>query len=203
MARLIIIFLLVLSLNLGGNYYSKMDDIYAIDDMIQFIKDTVFVEEVNRKYLKVQQFYGRTDGALSYDFLQFIEDTLARFEVDKDITFSMMLALIDVESQFIHDRRSGVGAYGLCQIMPGTEKGVNAGYSKWFDGEYMNREDMYENVILSVVYLKDLLWRNKGNIEAVLRFYNGGTKWREKESTKNYFNAIVRKATKLDIYLYS
>lgn len=40
----------------------------------------------------------------------------------------------------------------------------------------MDRKDIYENVILSVVYLKDLLWRHKDNIEAVPRFYNGGTK---------------------------
>lgn len=157
------------------------------DRYINNIINNIDIPPVNINYLKIQQFYDKYDGVLSYDFLSYIDTVLKEEGIADKVSLPMMIALIDVESKFDHNRESSVGAYGLCQIMPGTAASINKLYKRDLD-----RMDDYDNVRLSVIYLKDLYMRYKYT-EAVIRFYNGGSLWRKKPATKVYYNVIMRK----------
>lgn len=157
------------------------------DRYIDAIKYSIDIPPINTDYLKIQQHYDVYDGFLSYDFLAYIDSVIEEEGMRGKISLAFMVALIDVESQFDHHRVSGAGAYGLCQIMPLTAKSINDMF-----GRELDRTNEYDNVRLSVLYFKDLYKRYK-ETEAVVRFYNGGVKWKEKPATKRYYNAIMRK----------
>lgn len=161
------------------------------DKYLQQTKALIEVPSVRIDLLKIQKYYGSTQGPLSYEFLQYIDDVLREEHISHKVPLTMMLALIDVESKFDHHRTSPVGAYGLCQLMPATAKSINKMYKRNLD-----LKDDYDNVRLSVIYLKDLFMRYK-HVENVLRFYNGGVEWRKKPTTKTYYNTIMRKARAL------
>lgn len=162
------------------------------DRYLQGVVNNIDIPPVNINYLKIQQFYGKYDGVLSYDFLSYIDAVLKEEGIAHKVSLPMMVALIDVESKFDHHRESSVGAYGLCQIMPGTAASINKLYNRDLD-----RMDDYDNVRLSVIYLKDLYMRYK-HTENVIRFYNGGTKWRKIPSTKTYYQIIMRKSSAIE-----
>lgn len=148
---------------------------------------TDIVTDLNTDYIRIQRHYDRYDGALDYHFLSYIESVIIEEEMQDKLSLAFMVALIETESQFEHHSESHAGAYGLCQIMPLTAKGINDIF-----GRNLDRKDMYDNVRLSVLYFKDLHMRYN-DMETVVRFYNGGTNWREKSATERYYNAIMWK----------
>lgn len=170
----------LINASIDDNYRSELIKkyVYAID-----------IPAVNIDYLKIQKHYDIYDGPLSYDFLAYIDSVIEEEGMKGKVSLAFMIALIDTESQFIHDRISSTGAYGLCQIMPLTAKSINDMF-----GRQLDRMDEYDNVRLSVLYFKDLYERYK-DTEAVVRFYNGGVKWRNKPATKRYYNSIMKKTT--------
>ncbi len=183
-------------------FESKLNIIGAVSDYdINKAQKTqgllIHIPDINKDYLYIQKHYGRTTDYLSYDFIEFIDQTLNFYKINEYIDLPMMLALIDVESEFIHERTSRAGAYGLCQIMKRTEKIINNDYKGWFDGYYLDRKNPYDNVTLSIVYLYDLLVRHDGDVESAIRFYNGGTKWKNNRRTKYYYNKIIKKRCEL------
>ena len=151
------------------------------------LKDAIEIPAVNTDYLKIQKHYDKYDGPLSYDFLSYIDSVIDAEGMRGTVSLAFMVALMEVESQFDHHRESQAGAYGLCQIMPLTAKSINAMF-----GRTLDRKDAYDNVRLSILYFKDLYKRYK-DTETVVRFYNGGTKWRNKPVTKRYYNAIIKR----------
>lgn len=174
---------------------ATLKDGYVIHDLpnkyIEMSINNVYVPPVRKEYLKIQRFYDKYDGVLSYDFIAYMDAVLEEERINHKVSLTDMLALIEVESQFDHHRESKAGAYGLCQIMPATAKSLNELYNRNLD-----RKNDYDNVRMAAIYLKDLYMRYK-EPEAVYRFYNGGTQWSKKPSTLYYYKTVMRKSKAL------
>jgi len=81
-----------------------------------------------------------------------------------DVPFSLIKAIIRVESDYDPNAVSRSGARGLMQIMPGTARDL--GVTDSFDPR--------ENILCRVRYLKKLLTRFRGSIPLALAAYNAG-----------------------------
>lgn len=157
---------------------------------------------INPIYIKIRDYYELNSEFLNDSFLTFIETSLEYYNINKYIPLELFLSLIDTESQFIDNAKSKAGAYGLTQIMPNTEIIINRQYANILNNNYLSRLNPYDNVTLSILYLKDLLTRFNYNLEIVLRFYNGGSKWREKPITKSYYKTIIHKTLLLKKFIH-
>lgn len=160
------------------------------------------IKVLNPAYDIIRNYYELDSEFLNDSFLTFIETSLEYYDINKYIPLELFLSLIDTESQFIDNAKSKAGAYGLTQIMPNTEIIINNQYNNILSNNYLSRLDPYDNVTLSILYLKDLLTRFNYNLEIVLRFYNGGSKWREKPSTKSYYKTIIHKTLLLKKFIH-
>ncbi len=92
---------------------------------------------------------------------------------DGDLEHALVLALIRQESRFDRLARSGSGALGLMQLMPGTAKSVarKMGLSQSSKRLTSNRT---HNVALGSRYLSDMLARFDGSYLLAVAAYNGG-----------------------------
>lgn len=173
MKRLFVILLLIFNFNVIENASAEISN----------FETPVIVNPIENKYNRYLNYFNLDD---SYkDLILFIDNTITFY--DLNIPLGLFLSLIEVESEFIHNRYSSAGAYGFCQIMKNTEKIINSENDTLLD-----RKNKFDNIILSVLYLKGLLKRYDNNLEYALRFYNGGTYWRDKKSTLAYYNKIMR-----------
>jgi len=76
---------------------------------------------------------------------------------------NLALALVQQESGFNPNAKSGVGAMGLFQLMPATAKGLG-----------VDPSNVDDNIKGGVTYLSQLLKKYKGDVQAALANYNGG-----------------------------
>lgn len=81
------------------------------------------------------------------------------------VSANLALAMVRVESDFVHTRISSTGAMGLMQLMPGTAREL--GVQDPFDAA--------QNVDGGVRYIKGLLLRYRGDVHRAVAAYNAGS----------------------------
>lgn len=187
--------LTAMPLNVNANIDTHSRNFYEPKPLIKKSERDLLFE-------KIKEYYMYDSKYLSPNFLDFIDKTLKFYKINDRIPLEIFLALIDTESRFDHESISDAGAFGLTQIMKNTEKIINEEYKNWLSENYLKRENPYDNITISVIYLNDLLRRHDNNLEATLRFYNGGSKWKTIKNTKIYYERIMIKAKLLKDYLY-
>ena len=89
---------------------------------------------------------------------------IARAALAYEVPFSLIKAMIKVESDYNPEAVSRAGAKGLMQIMPANIKayGIN------------NPFDPHENIMVGTQYFKSLFEKFNGNITLALAAYNAG-----------------------------
>jgi soluble lytic murein transglycosylase len=105
------------------------------------------------------------------------------------VKFSLLKALIKVESDFRPDAVSPKGAMGLTQIMPGTAKLLRI----------QDPFDPGENIMGGACYLKQMIQRFGGELHLALAAYNAGPRTVERyqrippiPETEDYVERVMR-----------
>ena len=175
-----IFFLLIISLN---KIESSTIDIQAsIEKSIQMNR------QIEReKYLKKQQYHNIiNDIAARYNtnvnVIKYIYDITKQHDVD----FYIMLALINKESNFKSWAKSKSNAIGYCQI-----KNIVLRDIKRTDLDIHNPED---NILIGILFLKELQTRYKFDIVNALIFYNTGSIKSLRQSGYNYATSILKES---------
>ena len=104
-----------------------------------------------------------TESNITYNTNKY-DDLITTAAKKYEISFSLLKALIKIESDFNPWAVSKVGAKGLMQIMPENLKALNIN----------DPFDPRENIMGGTRYLKQLLKRFKGEIPLALAAYNAG-----------------------------
>lgn len=107
----------------------------------------------------------------------------------------LIVALIQVESNFKDNALSKKGAKGLMQLLPNTAKYIHSKDSKGIN-DFTNLYDMETNIKLGTAYMDYLLKKTKGNMEHALIAYNMGPgnmykAMRNNRLPKNYSNKVL------------
>lgn len=107
----------------------------------------------------------------------------------------LIIALIQVESDFQNTALSHKGARGLMQLLPGTAAYIHAKNDKGLK-DISNLFDMETNIKLGTAYMDYLLKKTKGNLEYALIAYNMGPSnmyraIRQNKLPKTYSNKVL------------
>lgn len=95
---------------------------------------------------------------------------ITRYAEDYEIDYKLVLAVIWQESKFNPTSRSRMGAHGLMQIMPDTQKAIA---ERLGNGPY-DMSDPEQNIMFGCNHLSYLLKIYSDNIPLALSSYNGG-----------------------------
>ena len=120
--------------------------------------------------------------------IQSYDDVIQEAARRNGIAFSLLKALIHVESYFDPKAVSKKGAMGLCQIMPENLQTLNVS----------DPFDPWENIMGGARYLKAMLERFDGQLPLALAAYNAGPSAVERYNdippfpeTKNYVQKVM------------
>ena len=121
--------------------------------------------------------------------IQSYDDVIAEAARQHGLSFSLLKALIHVESYFNPKAVSTKGALGLCQIMPQNLEGLEIG----------DPFDPWENIMGGARYLKAMLQRFNGKLPLALAAYNAGPTAVERYNdippypeTQNYVQKVMK-----------
>jgi soluble lytic murein transglycosylase-like protein len=132
----------------------------------------------NEKNNRQISFYKYQENVFKSKYPRFVEVAEIVHRKAKDYKFSpyLIMALIQVESNFEPYAVSSVGAYGLMQINYSVWKDeLNIDFSRIFDKEY--------NIDLGLKVLKHYYDKNRGNMFMALYRYNNGYKFNNTKYT--------------------
>lgn len=171
--KIIIIFMLSVGI-IQTNFFN-------IDPAIKINTNNIEYQETRNYYNK---FAVRYDT--SVEIIEYIYNLCLAYEID----FYIMLALVHTESRFVSDAVSVTGAYGYCQIFPIVLRDIGK-----------NSLDIYnteDNILIGVLYMKELTTRYEYDITNALIHYNTGTRIDLKKQGINYANKILKEAKELE-----
>jgi len=124
-----------------------------------------------------------TDGTNRYD------DLITEASESHGVSFSLLKALIKIESDFNPRAISSAGAIGLMQIMPENIRALNI----------KDPFDPWENIMGGTRYLKQLIGRFNGKLPMALAAYNAGPDIVDRykrippfKETENYVEKVMR-----------
>jgi hypothetical protein len=98
------------------------------------------------------------------DFLSWLDPIISEASQKYGVDAGLIKAVIKAESNFNPQAESHAGARGLMQLMPATARSL--GVSDSFDPE--------QNVMAGTRFLKDMLQKYNGDVDAALAAYNWG-----------------------------
>jgi len=131
----------------------------------------------------------RTDKVNGFYDSNRYDNVIRRAAAFHGVSFSLLKAMIKVESDFDAAAVSKAGAIGLMQIMPDNLKAFRI----------KNPYDPTENVMGGTRYLNELLKRFKGQLPLALAAYNAGPSLVERyrdippcKETKNYVKKVMK-----------
>jgi soluble lytic murein transglycosylase-like protein len=183
----------------------KIVNIFAVFGLISIMGIPVSGGEIY-KYVDEEGVIHFTDSPTKEEMVLYIREapingSSKRFDPDRfdaiileasretGLSFSLIKALIRVESNFNHQAVSHMGAKGLMQIMPKNMK----------DLDIKDPFDPYQNIMGGSRYLRQMLKRFDGQLVLALAAYNAGPTVVEKynavppyKETRNYVDKIIR-----------
>lgn len=116
-------------------------------------------------------------------------DIILQAARENNLSFSLIKALIKVESNFNPYAVSRVGAKGLMQIMPKNMKELNI----------KDPFNPYENIMGGALYLRNMLTRFDGQLVLALAAYNAGPTVVERyndvppyHETRNFVEKVIK-----------
>jgi hypothetical protein len=131
----------------------------------------------------------RNDPAAAANVNPAISGLVRHIAREEGVNETQFLALVYQESRFNPCAKSGAGALGLAQLMPGTAKDLG-----------VNAHDMIDNLRGGARYFKQQLDRFKGDTTLALAAYNAGPGNVQKfagippfRETRNYVDNIIKK----------
>lgn len=131
------------------------------------------------------------DSATSPNYAGLLDDAGKKYNINPEL----LSALIQQESGWDAGAKSGAGAKGLMQLMPGTAKQYGV----------KNSLNPAENIDGGAHYLSDLLTKYKGDTTLALREYNAGSVAMGKygnnppfHETQDYVQKVLRNFIKLN-----
>jgi len=124
------------------------------------------------------------DEVYPLKYTSFIVKYAQKYNVDA----ALIAAVILQESRFNPEARSGAGAEGLMQFMPGTAATMAKETGHWPDYDIYDPETSVE---FGAAHLRDLLIKYDGDVAQALAGYNAGTGTVDSWLRLNIFEKII------------
>jgi len=131
----------------------------------------------------------KPDGSLKSDITRKYDGLITEAAERHGVSFSLLKAMIKIESDFNPRAISRAGAMGLMQIMPENIKRLNI----------TDPFDPRENIMGGTRYLKQMIDRFKGKLPLALAAYNAGPNIVERyqrippyTETEDYVEAVMK-----------